>query len=181
MKKEIFEIEVNEGFEQYEGITNGNRWNGWECPLFTIDNVNKILNNLGSEELAKECSFSFYEYDSTYDVIIEKVYWNGKLEAIDTTKPTLFEGNKYYPIGNGNWTWTKAQEINTLLAMDKKHLEARLSWLASFYDIWQRSIHINDSSIDNLTQVYIDYCNEWELPQMSCDELICEILTITNP
>jgi hypothetical protein len=180
MEKALFEIEVNEGFEQYEGITLGHRWNGWECPLFNIDNVNKILNNLGSEEEAKENSFSFYQYDSTYDVIIEKVYWDGKLEAIDTSKPTIFNGEKYYAIGSHNWTWTKAQEENPLTKMNTKQLEARLSWLGAFYNIWQRSQNIDDSAINNLSEVYIEYCNEWGLPQMSCDELICEILSILN-
>ena len=54
MKKEIFEIETAEGFAQFEGITFGQRWNGWECPQFDIDNINKILEGLGSEDEAKD-------------------------------------------------------------------------------------------------------------------------------
>lgn len=108
MKKEIFEIETAEGFAQFEGITFGQRWNGWECPQFDIDNINKILEGLGSEDEAKECNFSYYEYDSVYDVIIEKVYWDGKIEAVDTSKPIIVDGIKYYALGCFNWTWTKA-------------------------------------------------------------------------
>jgi hypothetical protein len=59
----------------------------------------------------------------------------------------------------------------------KKDLEARLSWLSSFYDIYQK---INEDSLEHLDKVYIDYLNEWDLPQLSCDELICEILPILN-
>jgi hypothetical protein len=108
MKKEIFEIETAEGFAQFEGITFGQRWNGWECPQFDIDNINKILEGLGSEAEAKECNFSYYEYDSVYDVIIEKVYWDGKIEAVDTSKPIVVDGIKYYALGCFNWTWTKS-------------------------------------------------------------------------
>jgi len=108
MQKQIFKIETENGYEQFEGITNGQRWNGWECPQFDIDNINKILEGIGSEEDAKECSFSFYEFDSFYNVIIERVYWDGKLMAIDTIKPFLFEGINYYALGCMNWTWSKA-------------------------------------------------------------------------
>ena len=108
MKTEIFEIETENGFDQFEGITFGQRWNGWECPQFDIHNIKKILDGIGTEEQAKECNFSFYEYCPTYDVIIEKVYWDGKLEAIDTSKPILVDGIKYYALGCMNWTWSKA-------------------------------------------------------------------------
>jgi hypothetical protein len=59
----------------------------------------------------------------------------------------------------------------------KKDLEARLSWLSSFYDIYNK---VNEDSLSDLDEVYQDYLNEWDLPQMSCDELICEILAILN-
>mgnify|MGYP003662463803 CR=1 FL=1 len=51
MKKEIFEIETAEGYAQFEGITFGQLWNGWECPQFDINNINKILEGIGSESL----------------------------------------------------------------------------------------------------------------------------------
>lgn len=59
----------------------------------------------------------------------------------------------------------------------KKDLEARLAWLSSFYDIYNK---VNEDSLENLNEVYLDYLNEWDLPQLSCDELICEILSILN-
>ena len=43
MEKAIFEIQTAEGFEQFEGITFGQRWNGWECPQSDIHNIKKIL------------------------------------------------------------------------------------------------------------------------------------------
>jgi len=108
MKIEIFEIETAEGFAQFKGVTFGQLWNGWECPLFTLDVVKDILAGLGTEDEAKNCSFSFYEYDSFYDVIIERVWWGGKIEAVDTSKPILIDGVKYYSVASFCWTWSKA-------------------------------------------------------------------------
>jgi len=66
----------------------------------------------------------------------------------------------------------KTQSIN--------FLESRLSWLVTFYDIWEKSQYIDDTAVDNLAIIYIEYCKEWDLPSLSCDELICEILSILN-
>ena len=38
----------------------------------------------------------------------DKVYWDGKIEAVDTSKPILVDGVKYYALGCMNWTWSKA-------------------------------------------------------------------------
>ena len=108
MKTQIFEIEVNDGYEQFEGITLGQTWNGWQCPQFDLANVTKILEGIGTKEDAMKCSFSYYEYDSVYDVIIETIFWDGKIEAIDISKPILVDGVKYYAIGCFNWCWSKA-------------------------------------------------------------------------
>ena len=39
----------------------------------------------------------------------------------------------------------------------KKDLEARLAWLSSFYDIYNK---INEDSLDNMNEVYLDYLNQ---------------------
>jgi hypothetical protein len=47
MEKAIFEIEVHNGeYEQFEGITFGQLWNGWQCPQFDIHNIKKILEGI---------------------------------------------------------------------------------------------------------------------------------------
>jgi hypothetical protein len=108
MKTEIFTIEVNNGdLAEFEGVTFGDLWNGWECPLFTLDVIKSILKDIGTEDDAKACSFSFYEFDSFYNVIIERVYWDGIIQAIDTTKPILINGLEYFSFGAYNWTWQK--------------------------------------------------------------------------
>lgn len=108
MKQQIFTIEVNNGdLAEFNGITFGKLWNGWECPLFPIESINKILSDIGTEEDAKLCGFSFYEYDSLYDVIIEKYYYNEKIEYCATEKPTIIDGIKYYSLGAYSWTWRK--------------------------------------------------------------------------
>jgi hypothetical protein len=109
MKKEIFTIETNEGVSKFKGITFGDLWNGWECPYFTIDVVNEILNDVScDEDTCKEYSYCYYEFDSLYNVIIEKTYWDNKIEVASTTKPILIDGIFYYPLGAYNWTWSKS-------------------------------------------------------------------------
>ena len=109
MKKEIFTIEIDNGkTAQFKGVSFGDLWNGWECPYFTLDIVNKILNKVScNEETAKEYSYCFYEFDSVYNVIIERTYWDKKIEVVNTTKPILIDGVYYYPLGAYNWTWGK--------------------------------------------------------------------------
>lgn len=112
MKKEIFTIETNEGIAEFKGITLGDKWNGWECPMFPIRSIHKILADIGTEEDAKDCGFSFYEYDSLHDVIIERFYNDGKIEYCATEKPTIIDGIKYYSIGAYSWTWRKKSNYN---------------------------------------------------------------------
>ena len=111
IEKAIFEIEAINGFEQYEGVSLGYLWNGWECPYFKIEEVKKIIANMDSEQDAIIYDFTHYSYDNLYDVIIEKTFYDGKIETIHTSKPIIIQGEKYYSIGSFNWTWTK-QIIN---------------------------------------------------------------------
>lgn len=108
MEKQIFEIETENGFEQFEGITFGQRWNGWECPQFDLETTNKILLGMCSEEVAKECSFSHYKYDEFYNVVIETTFWGNKIECVETWKPSNINGVDFFAVGYMCWTWTKA-------------------------------------------------------------------------
>jgi hypothetical protein len=119
------------------------------------------------------------KFDEAKGTFVESWIEDSNILSFDAEKVEVF-GITYYQFGNG-WAWELSYEEKvSLYAMPTKRLEEKLSWLGSFYDIWQRSQNINDSAIDNLSEVYIEYCNEWGLPQMSCDELICEILSILN-
>jgi hypothetical protein len=42
------------GGQEYEGYHWGNRWNGWACPMFTIEVMQQIADDLGGEYLKVE-------------------------------------------------------------------------------------------------------------------------------
>ncbi len=86
------------GEEVFEGLTDGQRWNGWACPLFTkevglrIAEVNNAIDGCGR-----------LYYDSEHDAFIA--------ELAEYDEPYIFEvvqvvGVKYFPIGSHYWTWT---------------------------------------------------------------------------
>lgn len=108
MQKGFFSIETNEGYDTFEGIENPSLlWNGWHNPYFDLNTIKKILSNIGQENQFLDYDFTFYQYDEDYDVIIEKSYYDQKLESVSTCHPITFEGIKYYPIGFMCWTWYK--------------------------------------------------------------------------
>mgnify|MGYP003652514001 CR=1 FL=1 len=111
MEKAIFEIDTLDGGARFEGITKGHLWNGWECPQFDLKNTLRILKDvMDSEDNKHNYDFTFYEYDELYDVIIEKGFYNSKLEYISTSKPNVINGIKYYSVGAYNWTWTMVND-----------------------------------------------------------------------
>jgi hypothetical protein len=111
IEKRTFEIETANGSEKYNGLTFGIYWNGWECPLFDLKTTLKVLKDFHkdtSEDNKNDYDFSYYEYDSLYDVIIEKSFYSGKIECIATSKPIIINKKKYYSVGSFNWTWFEA-------------------------------------------------------------------------
>jgi hypothetical protein len=110
MKKEIFVIETADGTAEYQGISLGQLWNGWECPLFELKTALKVLKDFHSycsEENKHDYDFSFFQYDPLYDVIIETYFMDAKINFVATHKPIVINNKKYYDIGGFNWTWWK--------------------------------------------------------------------------
>lgn len=171
IEKAFFEVEGIKGV--FEGVHLGVKFSyGYEA-YFTKETCLEIIKNEYNPFWANP------RFDETRNTFVETWEEEGKFYSNDSAKIEIF-GTTYYQMGNG-WAWSLSYKEKALLyAMPTKRLEEKLSWLGSFYDIWQKSQAIDDSAINNLAQVYIDYCNEWGLPQMSCDELICEILSILN-
>lgn len=169
IEKAFFEVEGIKGV--FQGIYLGTSFSYGKEAFFTKEVCFDILKSAPHHSNIK--------FDESKNTFIESWIEDGETQILESEKVEVF-GTTYYLFGNG-WAWEFTYEEKTLLlSMPTKRLEEKLSWLGSFYDIWQRSQSIDDSAIDNLSQVYIDYCNEWGLPQMSCDELICEILSILN-
>lgn len=80
----------------FECFLNGQHWNGWACPFFTIDNAKLVAEVIG--ELA---------YDEEKDVFV----WTdeGSRET-EVFAAVVIEVNgekvKTYPIGAWSWCWT---------------------------------------------------------------------------
>jgi len=103
MKKAFFTI--GDIDEKFEGITSGQRWNGWECPYFDIETAQKILSTLQDVEEAKKWGFSYYIFTPD-NLCIQEFHEDG----IETYTAVNFEGKNYFPIGYCNWVWELARE-----------------------------------------------------------------------
>lgn len=92
-------IEKKFGIEEckYMGFTQGQYWNGWECPYFTLE---------VAQQVAKD--FSVFDdkliYDEKSDSFIYSTedYPEGEF---DTFSPVIIDGKKLYPIGAFSWCW----------------------------------------------------------------------------
>ena len=78
----------------YPGITDGRDWNGWACPLFTRETLERMI--------ADDSNFPLY-YDAKSDVFI----YDGDGLGMDTE---TFEGENvngttHYGVGSGSWCW----------------------------------------------------------------------------
>lgn len=120
--KSTFSLEGLEG--RYTGFTYGERWNGWECPFFTYEECEKIINAINLLE------FDFAKYDKNndrfiviFDCNVEKdviakdlredyifsLKDNDLIEKYNATIASMCEkeNQKLYPLGYAEWIWTK--------------------------------------------------------------------------
>lgn len=77
------------------GYTQGQRWNGWECPYFEKDQVNEILESLDGNIKA--------------GWIGNKVFVKESRNEVDEYEPTeithMGETKTVWPLGSWCWTW----------------------------------------------------------------------------
>lgn len=100
--KEMFCIDASMGI--FEGYHIGYVWNGWMTPSFTKNVAEQICKTFESEN-------HHFSYDEERDCFID-------ICEIDGDK-SEYEGKDYningelkhlYPIGSGEWTWSKATQ-----------------------------------------------------------------------
>lgn len=100
--KEMFCIDASMGI--FEGYHIGYVWNGWMTPSFTKSVVEQICKTFESEN-------HHFSYDEERDCFID-------ISEIEGDK-SEYEGKDYningelkhlYPIGSGEWTWSKATQ-----------------------------------------------------------------------
>lgn len=100
MRLTNFKIE-SLGYENFEGFTKNEDWNGWDCPYFTLEQAQEILksyNTLRSVIEQKETAY----YDSTKDAFIFPTDDENESEIFTAI---IEKGQKYYPIGAFCWIW----------------------------------------------------------------------------
>ena len=96
LTKKLFSIE---GSYSYEGYTEGKFWNGWACPMFTLETAKKMMDEMTVEGLM-EIYYSekldkfvvLFENDSPEEYGANTHYIDGEIV-------------KLYHIGNGSWCW----------------------------------------------------------------------------
>lgn len=104
MKKTLFTCGTNLTFE---GFSNGETWNGFDCPYFEFEECEKIMSAFNKEN--EECDVDAkIIYDSTNDCFIEQDENYDEDEYV--TYEALFietsEGpKKVYPLGTCYWMW----------------------------------------------------------------------------
>lgn len=100
MRRTIFTIGESEQY--YEGYTDNRLWNGWECPWFTKEVADRMIDDLNKDGVL-----------STYNTEADSYTVN--FEDLDTTD--IFEGRDMetvdgtlhlYPIGAWCWVWDEA-------------------------------------------------------------------------
>lgn len=94
----LLEKNVNiEAFGTFPALTQeGVYWNGFECPFFTkevADNILESVNNYG------DTISMFYNSEEDVYIYFEEGQENERFSA------TEIEGKKYYAIGAFSWTW----------------------------------------------------------------------------
>ena len=87
----------------YEGYTDGTLWNGWECPWFTKEVTEQIMQDLNKDGVETE-------YDDERDSYI--VYQvDGEPDVFDGVDVITNDGiQRLYPIGAWCWIWDEAQK-----------------------------------------------------------------------
>lgn len=103
-RKATFVLDAFEG-ETFEGYTQGETWNGFECPYFPFDSAQRLM-----EVLQDAGQVAFYDAQHDQFVCAEEDYEDDP----DRYSALEVEGiGKIYPIGARVWTWSRAETART--------------------------------------------------------------------
>ena len=84
-----------DGGTAYAGVSNGRRWNGWECPLFTKEVAERIFQDAGLK----------YDYLPDTDEFRMLNEWaHPEEDPYEYAKGVTHFGVRMYPIMDG-WCW----------------------------------------------------------------------------
>lgn len=120
-----------EKYPAFEGMKLQGKWNGWERPVFELEEAKKIAEAFGLKYCSASDTFSFEE---------------------ESFKAIYHEGKKVYPIGTDMWCWTEVT-IETLVKEFVEIHEESAVWLdGAKYEILRyygnNVILVDDNGID---------------------------------
>jgi hypothetical protein len=103
MRSTKFKIE-SLGCETFDGFTQDEDWNGWDCPYFTYDQAQKVVKQYNQlREIIGKKDFAFY--DEVTDAFIFPV----DEDKTETFAAINDDEQKYYPVGAFGWIWEETE------------------------------------------------------------------------
>lgn len=88
-----------------DGITFGQRWNGFHCPYFSYSNALKVLAMQESKEETIKQGAYFYEMSEDKKSILEITE-----DGISVHSARLIDNQLFFAIGFCNWIWMEIPE-----------------------------------------------------------------------
>jgi len=96
-----------EGGAEYSGYTLGSRWNGWDCPYFTLRTAKKIMKDLNDNSEYFEV-MKYFKDDKTFSIQFPED------DEADIINPEKIQFGKksitVYGIGTNAWIWTDVRD-----------------------------------------------------------------------
>lgn len=93
--------------KSFSGLDLGRTWNGWACPLFSLEESLKVVE--AQQELRKEGEAQGWETDSLTYLPLSGSFLFVSKDGEDTyqveIKPEIIDGEKFYPLGSCIWCW----------------------------------------------------------------------------
>lgn len=87
------------GYENFQGFTKDEDWNGWDCPYFTFEQGQKVFNTYNMlRSVIEQKDFAYY--DSATDAF---VFPANDADEREVFAAIIEDGQKYYPIGTFCW------------------------------------------------------------------------------
>lgn len=106
MKKTWFTIDGLED-NSYQGYTDGQTWNGWQCPLFELNVALKLADDLNQVNTVNGQLFSKIVFDEKSQQFVNEDYDCPK-EEWETFAATEHDGKKLFALGSYAWCWELA-------------------------------------------------------------------------
>lgn len=100
-KKATFSIDEETEEKFFDGIYKvGDHWSGHYSPYFDLETAKKVLSIQNPKDVCKEYDMHFYELTEDGEHVI-----SFSCDGTFVYDSVIFEGERYFPIGYGCWTW----------------------------------------------------------------------------